>query len=282
MSNAIQTIEYNPKSIELIKRTIAIGATDDELALFIGQCKRTGLDPFSRQIYMIERRFKGRDGNWQRKMETQTSIDGFRLISSRTGKYAGQLGPFWCGEDGQWVDVWLQEKPPAAAKVGILRSDFQEPVWGIAIYREYVQTDAGGNPNYMWRKMPANQLAKCAESLGHRKAFPNELSGLYTSEEMGQADNNIIDVAPQPAKDVFYSTDDLLFAIGKVTGLSESEAKELLKRAGHKGFSAAKSAAMYADALKWHADETAPEQPTLIEVEAPPGVGAAYDDSGAV
>ena len=145
MSNTIQIIEYDTKSIDLIKRTIAKGATDDELALFIGQCKRTGLDPFSRQIYMIERRFKDLSGNWQRKMETQTSIDGFRLISSRTGKYAGQLGPFWCGDNGQWVDVWLKDTPPAAAKVGILRSDFQEPVWGIALYREYVQTDAGGS-----------------------------------------------------------------------------------------------------------------------------------------
>lgn len=272
MSNTIQIIEYDTKSIDLIKRTIAKGATDDELALFIGQCKRTGLDPFSRQIYMIERRFKDLSGNWQRKMETQTSIDGFRLISSRTGKYAGQLGPFWCGDNGQWVDVWLKDTPPAAAKVGILRSDFQEPVWGIALYREYVQTDAGGNPNHMWRKMPANQLAKCAESLGHRKAFPNELSGLYTSEEMGQAD--IVDVTPQLAKDVFYSTDDLLFAIIQKTGLSETEAKELLRRAGHKGFTVTKSTAMYADALKQYADENTPAQaqPALVEVEASPGL----------
>ncbi len=177
---------FSQEQIDIIKSQVAPkGTTNDELAMFLQYCQRTGLDPFARQIYLSERRSKNQQtGQWDVKRVPETTIDGFRVIAERSRQYAGQLGPFWCGEDGQWVDVWVPQKPPVAAKVGILRHDFKEPLWAVALYDEYVQTKSDGHPNSMWAKMPANQLAKCAESLGHRKAFPRELSGLYTREEM--------------------------------------------------------------------------------------------------
>jgi phage recombination protein Bet len=178
--------------MDLIKRTIAVGASNDELALFAAQCRRTGLDPFSRQINFVLRKSRSPNGEWVQKATIMISIDGARLVAARTGLYNGSR-TWWCGDDSHWVDVWLSNVPPAASKVSVTRGSGE--FTGTALWREYGAPAVGP----LWKSMPAHMLAKCAEMLALRKAFPAELSGLYSADEMAQADGQVFDVAQSPA-----------------------------------------------------------------------------------
>ena len=172
-NTAIQAAGWESK-IDLIKRNVAKGATDDELQIFLHQCRKTGLDPLAKQIYFQKRK------NWktgEEQMTIITGIDGYRLVADRTGKYAGN-------DDPEFDDY---EKIPKWAKVTVYKMvDGQRcPFTATARWSQYFPGEKLG---FMWNKMPHLMLGKCAEALALRKAFPAELSGVYTAEEMHQAD----------------------------------------------------------------------------------------------
>lgn len=185
MSTALaHASDFSADQVDLIKRTIAKGSTDDELRLFVSTAQRLGLDPFARQIFAVKRY----DSKERREvMSIQVSIDGFRLVAQRSAEYAGQDGPYWCGKDGVWHDIWTADEAPFAARVGVFRRGFTGALYAVARFDAYAQRTKEGNLNAMWSRMGDLMIAKCAEALALRRAFPAELSGVYTSDEMGQA-----------------------------------------------------------------------------------------------
>lgn len=181
--------------IDLLKRTIAKGATNDEFALFLAQVERMRLDPFAGQIFAVKRDVWDPETRTKKpQMSIQVGVAGLELIAQRTGEFQGFDGPYWCGPDGQWTDVWLSTDPPAAAKVGVYRQGFVKPLYGIALWREYVQNKANGEPAALWKSKPTIMIAKCAESLALRKAFQAEIGNIYTTEEMGTRSGSIIQI----------------------------------------------------------------------------------------
>lgn len=180
----------NQDAMAVLRDTIARDCNDAEFGLFLETCKAMGLNPFQRQIHAVVRTSSKGD----RTLTIQTGIDGYRLIGQRTGEVNGMDGPYWCGPDDVWHEHWGADTPPTAAKVIIYRKGVERGFSGVATYKEYVQTyfdrdTKRQKPNSMWAKMPASQLAKCAEALAWRRAFPAEMAGVYSDEEMAQADN---------------------------------------------------------------------------------------------
>lgn len=187
MSTALQATKNssacNPdeKTIAMWKRLYCKDATDDEVTLFLNAVKRTGLSPEARQIWAIKR-WSSAAG--RKELSIQCSIDGFRLVAQRTGQYAGQETALFTDDGEKWVEAWVKKTPPKFAKVGVLRHDFIKPLYVVAKYDSFVAKTNEGNPAKFWRDMPEVMISKVAESQALRRAFPQELSGLYTSDEM--------------------------------------------------------------------------------------------------
>lgn len=216
-----ELIQFSQDQVDLIKSQIAPEATKDELGLFLYQAKRTGLDPLTRQIYCIHRNTKDARGNWIKKMTIQTSIDGFRVIAERSGDYAGQDEPIFNEQDGKLISCKIT--------VYRFRGETRYPAAvGLAYWDEYVQTDKEGKPTSMWKKMPHTMLAKVAEALALRKAYPQDLSGLYTGDEMAQSDEVKQPVDVTPAGKFFKEPS------GEFAGLAE-QAGDDIKAAAEEG-----------------------------------------------
>lgn len=211
------TLQFTKEQRELIKKTVMIVAvkeplrsrpdaaiTDDELEFFLMNCIRTGLDPITKQIYGMKR-YDDTLGGF--RLTIEIGIDGFRLIALRNPKYDGQSAPQWCGHDGKWRDLWLEDTPPIAARVLIYRKDISHPFFGLALWKESKKNTK------FWSDRGASQLAKCAEVNGFRRAFPQDFSGIYIPDEMPstpvgtqiaenipllESDATIMAPAPQP------------------------------------------------------------------------------------
>lgn len=160
MGNEIAKLDYdNAKMVATLKQTVAQGLTDPEFALFVEFCKGTGLNPLKKEIWAIKA------GN---RLQLMVGINGFWAIANSHPQF-----------DGSELEIETDDRgKPIKAICKIYRKDRRFPSIGIALLSEY------GKASPIWQSMPSVMLTKCAESVAIRKAFPQELNGLYSEEEM--------------------------------------------------------------------------------------------------
>jgi phage recombination protein Bet len=197
---------FTDEQIETIKNMYCKGTSPDEFKVFLYTCQRTGLCPFSKQIYCVKR---------SNQMTIQTGIDGYRLVADRSGKYApGSEPTFTYDTHGKLLSATSYIKK-------LTRDGTWHVVSATAYYDEYVQM-FNGKPSGLWQKMPRTMLSKCSESLAIRKSFPSELSGIYTKEEMDQTDT--VEVASSvEVNPVEYITKDQVEELTKIISECDPE-----------------------------------------------------------
>jgi phage recombination protein Bet len=173
------SVRFTAEQKRVILDTCCGGASADEAAALIAIAEARGLNPILGECYFVKRYdAQARRDRWA----VQAAIDSFRIKAEQTGLYAGQDEPEY---------EYDQNRNVTLARVRVYRKDWPRPAVGVARWEEYVQTTREGAPTKFWKQMPHNQLAKCAEALALRKAFPAVLAKVYTPEEMAQADNEV-------------------------------------------------------------------------------------------
>lgn len=214
-------IEFAPKQLELIRRTVAADLNHDEFDMFISIAKNNGLDPFKKQIHAV---VYSKDNAAKRKVSFITGIDGYRAIAQRSGLYRPD-------EDAPAIEVDEAKKDPDSNPEGIVSASVTVyrygpdgkwyPVTGRAYWEEYAPLresdsdyewiDTGevwedsGKPKKkkvkksgasgkrcldtsgQWGRMPRTMLAKCAEANALRRGWPEDLGNLYVDAEMDRA-----------------------------------------------------------------------------------------------
>jgi phage recombination protein Bet len=206
----LQTINYDDKAIvKTMQETVARGTTPAEFSLFVQYCKATGLNPFKKEIWCI----KANQG-----LQIMTGINGFWAIANASDTFDGaEVGLI--NASGEWVKT-VPDNTFIGAWCRVYRKDRRIPMEGEALLADYAKGFG------LWKTAPRIMIKKVAESIALRKAFPQELNGLYTREEMpGEYEPSkpsIVDVTPAepevvaepvvksaPVKKVTLAEDDL-------------------------------------------------------------------------
>jgi phage recombination protein Bet len=173
------SVRFTVEQQKVILDTCCGGAAPNEAKALIAIAEARGLNPILGECYFVKR-YDSQTG--KEKWAVQAAIDSFRIKAEQTGLYAGQDEPEYEYDKDGFVTL---------ARVKVWRKDWPRPAVGVARWSEYVQTKKDGSPTRFWAQMPHNQLAKCAEALALRKAFPAVLSKVYVTEEMDQAENAV-------------------------------------------------------------------------------------------
>lgn len=167
----------NEKQIALIKRTVAKGATNDQLAMFMHIAKKYELDPFTKEIWF----YKDKKGNCL----MYTSRDGYLKIAHRSGEFDGIKSGAVRKKDGFQADIQnnkvdhiIRPTEERGALVGGWATAYRKGCEAVTVYVDFATYNKGYNT---WKSHPDSMIQKVAENIALKRLFG--IAGLTTVEE---------------------------------------------------------------------------------------------------
>lgn len=198
LSVQLQERNITPPQWHTLTKSLYPGASQASVLMVIDYCRARNLDPLKKPCHIVPMQVKvGRDYEWRDVI--LPGIYELRTTAMRTGLYLGHSKP----EYGPEIE-YLGVKAPEYVDLVIYRwSEAAQMKAEYPVRARFIETcgttwDKQANAakvNARWSKAPVQMLVKCAEAAGLREAFPDELGGQMTVEEM-EGQRNLIDVTP--------------------------------------------------------------------------------------
>lgn len=176
--SSVPTLQFDETKLQVIKNTVAKGATNDEFQMFIHLCQRYSLDPFLKEIWFIKY------GNSQDSPIIMTSRDGYLKIAQQNDNFEG-LKSFVVRE-GDIFEIDAQTDA-VIHKFGAKRGKIIG-AWAAAYHKTrrpavcFVEFEEYKKNSDVWKKYPSAMIQKVAEVFVLKRQFG--ISGLVTQEEM--------------------------------------------------------------------------------------------------
>ena len=189
-----------------LQNSVFPGAKDESILLAVDYCKARKLDVLKKPCHIVPMSVKDAktgQSNWRDVI--MPGIYEQRITAFRTGQMAGEDEPIF----GETI-THLGVTAPEWCKVTVYRfingqrcafshTEYFTEACATTFEYENGQKTNKSKINSMWKKRPRGQLAKCAEAGALRKAFPDELGGVITVDEISEdVTKEPVDVTPKP------------------------------------------------------------------------------------
>lgn len=169
----------------LTMRNLYPGAKPESVLMIWHYCKARRLDPFKKPCHLVPMRVK-EGSEWKTRDVVLPGIYEYRITAHRTGEYRGHDKPTYgvmkkiAGVEAPEFCEFIAHRGPAGSNRSTWAS-FPVTVW---FHESVTRKSDGDHANDRWSDAPRQMLTKCAEAAALREAFPEEMGGVPTAEEM--------------------------------------------------------------------------------------------------
>lgn len=187
-----------------LSKSLFPGAKQESVLLAIDYCRARNLDPLKKPAHIVPMDvYNSQTGQYEKRDVILPGIYELRTTAQRTGEYLGHTKPEYgdvIEHKGVHAPEWCSVTVYRWNEAAQMRAEYPVTVYFAEVCAEKFDKQSRTHvPNARWSKAPRQMLTKCTEAAALREAFPDELGGELSAEEM-DGQRHVMDVTPDRSR----------------------------------------------------------------------------------